>query len=132
MALLTAITALVQRPDRLLDEALESRARSLAKELSAARYVAIVADGESDPDATPGSSDPQRAAGLIALAHALNAPTRCALSTLRGGGNRTGADAVVTAQTGYPMSVDFGLYSMIVGGGNSGFRSAPGRFCNAP
>src|SRR5439155_1347065 len=38
---------------------------------------------------------------------ALNTPTRCALSTLRGGGNRSGADAVLTWQTGFPFAVDF-------------------------
>jgi formylmethanofuran dehydrogenase subunit B len=37
----------------------------------------------------------------------LNGVTRCALSTLRGGGNRTGADACLTSQTGYPAAVDF-------------------------
>ncbi len=34
-------------------------------------------------------------------------PTRSALSLLRAGGNRSGADAVLTAQTGYPLAVDF-------------------------
>jgi formylmethanofuran dehydrogenase subunit B len=33
--------------------------------------------------------------------------TRGALSTLRGGGNRSGADACLTSQTGYPAAVDF-------------------------
>src|SRR5256885_9821450 len=44
---------------------------------------------------------------LVTLAQALNGPTRCALSTLRGGGNRSGADAVLTWQTGFPFAVDF-------------------------
>ena len=43
----------------------------------------------------------------MTLAQALNAPTRCALVTLRGGGNRAGADAVLTWQTGFPFAVDF-------------------------
>jgi formylmethanofuran dehydrogenase subunit B len=73
--------------------------------LMSGRYVAIVADAEPD-DANP-SRDGGRAAALIALAQALNATTRCALSTLRAGGNRTGADACLTSQTGYPASVDF-------------------------
>ena len=69
------------------------------------RYVAIVADAE--PDDLDVGRDPGRAAALIALAQALNGVTRCALSTLRAGGNRTGADAFLTSQTGYPAAVDF-------------------------
>jgi formylmethanofuran dehydrogenase subunit B len=45
--------------------------------------------------------------GLLALAEALNGPARAALSSLRGGGNRSGAEAVLTWQTGYPMAVSF-------------------------
>jgi formylmethanofuran dehydrogenase subunit B len=75
----------------------------LARRMMQARYVALVHDAE--PDGTP--ADPDRAEGLIALAQALNGPTRCALSTLRAGGNRSGADAVVTWQTGFPCAVDF-------------------------
>jgi formylmethanofuran dehydrogenase subunit B len=72
--------------------------------LAGGNYVAIVVDAEQD-DAMP--VDRGRAAALIALAQALNEPTRCALITLRGGGNRSGADACMTSQTGYPMAVDF-------------------------
>jgi len=75
----------------------------LARRMTEARYVAIVADGE--PGLVP--ADPARAEALITLAQALNGPTRCALSTLRGGGNRSGADAVLTWQTGFPFAVDF-------------------------
>ena len=75
----------------------------LARRMTEARYVAIVAD--SEPGTTP--ADPARAEALVTLAQALNAPTRCALSTLRGGGNRSGADAVLTWQTGFPFAVDF-------------------------
>jgi len=75
----------------------------LARRMTAARYVAIIADGEPDP-APP---DPARAEALVTLAQALNGPTRCALSTLRAGGNRSGADAVLTWQTGFPFAVDF-------------------------
>src|SRR5216110_1446103 len=71
--------------------------------MTAARYVAIVAD--SEPGLVP--ADPARAEALVTLAQALNGPTRCALSTLRGGGNRSGADAVLTWQTGFPFAVDF-------------------------
>jgi len=80
------------------------RARDLAPRLLAGRYVTIVADAESD-DASP--RDPGRAGALISLAQALNGPTRAALSLLRGGGNRSGGDAVMTWQTGYPAAVDF-------------------------
>jgi formylmethanofuran dehydrogenase subunit B len=69
------------------------------------KYVAIVADAE--PDDLNGDRDPGRAAALIGLAQALNGVTRCALSTLRGGGNRSGADACLTSQTGYPAAVEF-------------------------
>jgi len=89
------------RPGRI--ELAWSLARRLAPTLAAGRYVALVADGEPPP-ATP---DARRAAALIGLADALNGPTRCALMILRAGGNRSGADWVLTAQTGYPMAVDF-------------------------
>src|SRR2546421_11193333 len=75
----------------------------LAGRMSQGRYVALVADGE--PGAAP--ADPDRAEALVTLAQALNAPTRCALIVLRGGGNRSGADAVLTWQTGFPFAVDF-------------------------
>ena len=78
---------------------------ALVQEMTKARYVAVVADAEPGPTLPP---DPDRAEALIALAQALNGPTRCALSTLRGGGNRSGADAVLTWQTGFPFAVDFG------------------------
>lgn len=77
-------------------------AGELASMLAAGRYVAIVADAEPEP-----GRDPGRAEALIALAQALNGRTRCALSTLRAGGNRSGADACLTWQTGYPAAVDF-------------------------
>jgi formylmethanofuran dehydrogenase subunit B len=78
-------------------------AAELARAMSAARYVALVADGEPETNAPDGD----RAEALISLAQALNGPTRCALSTLRGGGNRSGAEAVLTWQTGFPFAVDF-------------------------
>jgi len=111
VALLTAATALIRKPGTQVDQALAEPARQLAALLSTAQYVAIVADGEP-PSAVADapharSRDPLRAAGLIALAQALNGPTRCALSTLRGGGNRSGAEAVLTAHTGYPTGVSF-------------------------
>lgn len=75
----------------------------LAERLTHAKYVAIVVDGEG---AAEGRS-PDRTEALITLAQALNGPTRAALSTLRGGGNRSGAEAVMTWQTGFPFAVDF-------------------------
>src|SRR5882762_4606134 len=75
----------------------------LARRMTEAHYAAIVADGEPGPIPV----DPARAEALVTLAQALNGPTRCALSTLRGGGNRSGADAVLTWQTGFPFAVDF-------------------------
>jgi formylmethanofuran dehydrogenase subunit B len=45
--------------------------------------------------------------GLIALAQALNGPARAALVSLRAGGNRVGAESVLTWQSGFPFAVDF-------------------------
>jgi formylmethanofuran dehydrogenase subunit B len=71
--------------------------------LTKARYVAIVHDGEGGDE----RRSPERAEGLITLTQTLNGPTRAALSTLRGGGNRSGAEVVLTWQTGFPFAVDF-------------------------
>ncbi|MGH7535875.1 MAG: hypothetical protein ACREMG_09830, partial [Gemmatimonadales bacterium] len=78
-------------------------AAEVARRLMQAGYAVIVHDGESAEESGPA----QRAEGLVALAQALNGPTRAALSTLRAGGNRSGAEAVLTSQTGYPMAVDY-------------------------
>jgi formylmethanofuran dehydrogenase subunit B len=75
----------------------------LATRLTQARYAAIVHDGEP----TEEQRSPERTDALIALTQALNTPTRAALSTLRAGGNRNGAEAVSTWQTGFPFAVDF-------------------------
>jgi formylmethanofuran dehydrogenase subunit B len=85
------------------DDARFRPAVELARRMTEARYVAIVADGEPGP----APADPARAEALVTLAQALNGSTRCALSTLRGGGNRSGADVVLTWQTGFPFAVDF-------------------------
>lgn len=79
------------------------QAASVGTLLREAKYAAIVHEAE------PGGErpDPRRTEGLIALAQALNGPTRAALCTLRSGGNRSGAEALLTWQTGYPMAVDF-------------------------
>src|SRR5690348_1875725 len=89
----------------------------LARRMTQAKYVAIVVDGE--PGAETPTIDPDRAEALVALAQALNGPTRCALATLRAGGNRSGADAVLTWLTGFPFAVDFA-------GGTPSYRPAAG------
>lgn len=75
-----------------------------ADRLIKARYAVVVHDAE--PGAEP-ARDPYRAEGLIALTQALNGPTRAALSTLRAGGNRSGAEAVLTWQAGFPIAVSY-------------------------
>jgi formylmethanofuran dehydrogenase subunit B len=79
-----------------------TRAVGLVGRLTAARYAVLVHDAE--PTAEP--RNPLRVEGLIALVQALNGPTRAALSSLRAGGNRVGAESVLTWQTGYPFAVD--------------------------
>ena len=69
------------------------------------KYVALIADAE--PEIDGGDHDDGRSAALLMFAQALNGPTRCAYVALRAGGNRSGADACLTAQTGYPVAVDF-------------------------
>ena len=79
-------------------------AAEVATRLATAAYAVLVHDGE--PGEEPGR-DAYRAEGLIALTQALNERTRAALSTLRAGGNRSGAEAALTWQTGYPMAVSY-------------------------
>jgi formylmethanofuran dehydrogenase subunit B len=88
----------IPSPTPLMQQAVEIAAR-----LSRARYAVLVHDAESSAE----QRDPLRAEALIALSQALNTPTRASLSSLRGGGNRVGAEAVLTSQTGYPFAVDF-------------------------
>ncbi|HEY8258999.1 MAG TPA: hypothetical protein VIG08_15170 [Gemmatimonadales bacterium] len=96
-----------------LPPALETAAKA-ARLLMEGKYVVIV--HEAEPAMEP--VDPVRSEGLIALTQALNGPTRAALISLRAGGNRTGAEATLTWQTGFPMAVEF----------SQGFpRYAPGR-----
>ncbi|MGH7513019.1 MAG: hypothetical protein ACREOQ_08865 [Gemmatimonadales bacterium] len=80
------------------------RAAEIAGRLVQARYSAIV--HEAEPGAEP-ARDPYRAEGLLGLAQALNGPSRAALSSLRAGGNRSGAEAALTWLTGYPMAVTY-------------------------
>lgn len=79
-------------------------ARELAPVLLSGRYVALVYDAEPDERT---ARSPQRFDALGALGQALNERTRCATIALRAGGNRSGADSVLTSQTGYPLAVDF-------------------------
>ncbi len=66
-------------------------------------YVALISDGEPGDE----ERDAGRSGLLIALAQAINGRTRCAHIVLRAGGNRSGAEASLTSQTGYPMAVEF-------------------------
>ena len=75
----------------------------LLQKMLRGKYVALISDGEPDGRET---RDAGRSAALIALAQA-HGPGRCAQVVLRAGGNRSGADACLTSQTGYPMAVDF-------------------------
>jgi formylmethanofuran dehydrogenase subunit B len=81
-----------------------ARVIDLATRLNRAKYAVIVTDAESAPATT---TPTMRADSLIALTQSLNATTRGSLCTLRAGGNRNGADMVLTWQTGFPMAVDF-------------------------
>jgi formylmethanofuran dehydrogenase subunit B len=129
-----------------IDPAAEARpdvwatARRLAAAVTTGRYVALVADAEppAEPPSAPAESgapgnvssdrDPGRAAALIAVAQTLNGPARAALVTLRAGGNRSGADAVLTWQTGYPAAVDLarGYPRYRPADGTAGLRLARG------
>jgi formylmethanofuran dehydrogenase subunit B len=100
---LAVMTALV-RGQRLGELPAHLRpAVTVAERLTQGRYVAIVHDAEPSGE----SRDAQRTEGLVALAQALNGSTRAALSSLRAGGNRSGAEAALTWQTGYPIRVSF-------------------------
>jgi formylmethanofuran dehydrogenase subunit B len=81
-------------------------AAQLAPMIFAGRYVAIIFDAEPDERE---QRSPQRFAALASLSQALNGRTRCAAMGLRAGGNRTGADAVLVSQTGFPFAVDFSM-----------------------
>jgi len=106
---LTELTAAATAGDRHEHHAATLRSGQLQPDvletLLRGKYLAIVTDAEPDDESEP--RDEGRRAALAAFAQALNGPTRCALISLRGGGNRSGADACLTAQTGYPMAVDF-------------------------
>jgi len=109
LATLIALEALARSPDTssryasLADRPWNS-ARELAAVLLSARYVGLVYDAEPDDRST---RTPVRFEALASLAQTLNDRTRCAALALRAGGNRSGSDSVLVAQTGYPCAVDF-------------------------
>ncbi|HEY7860977.1 MAG: hypothetical protein ACHQRL_02235 [Gemmatimonadales bacterium] len=84
------------------NQSIAARVTELATRLNKARYSVVVTDAESPPSVPSGRAD-----SLIALTQSLNATTRCSLCSLRAGGNRNGADTVLTWHTGFPMAVDF-------------------------
>lgn len=102
VAVLTTLTAAVGRQGGVTSHSGDPL-DALASRLASATYSAIVCDAEGGGDL----SGVSRASALIGLAHAANGPSRAALVSLRGGGNRSGADAVMTSQTGYPFAVDY-------------------------
>jgi formylmethanofuran dehydrogenase subunit B len=109
IATLAALQALAQRAEATsiyatLTTAPWQTARELVAILLGGRYTALVYDAEPDDRATRSA---QRFDALGALAQALNATTRCAAVALRAGGNRSGADSVLTSQAGYPFAIDY-------------------------
>lgn len=111
-----AAPALGRFLDRIVARLAGERARfldAIVARLAGARYVGIVAPAESPPftsllePRTDTPRAPERFESLIALAQAWNGPTRAALLSLRAGGNRNGAESLLTWQTGYPTAVSF-------------------------
>ncbi len=98
----------------------EGKLGELSTLFDSARYAVVVYDaeprarddiGEESARGGDGSGEARdrswRAESLITLAQQLNASIRCSLMGLRAGGNRNGAEAVMTWQTGFPMTVDY-------------------------
>jgi len=109
IATLTALEAFVRAHERgtpyaTLSGTAWDAARTLVHHLLAARYIALVYDAEPDERDERSSL---RFHALTSLSQSLNAHTRCAAVGLRAGGNRSGADSVLVAQTGFPYAVDF-------------------------
>ena len=109
LAALTALEALTGTPESAARYASAPGttwrgARELGTALLVARYVALVYDAEPD---TRAPRSELRFEALASLAQSLNERTRCAAVAMRAGGNRSGADSVLVAQTGYPCAVDF-------------------------
>ncbi len=131
VGILTAATALVTAGANGARRSHGSwtQAAELTALLVASRYAVLVVDGEPEEGGSGSASDAGRMAALTALTQVLNGPTRCALSVLRAGGNRSGAEAVFTSQTGYPAAVDFarGYPRYLPYDGTAGARLADGR-----
>jgi len=108
LATLTALEAITRSPDARHHASLPDRAWVVARELAlallSARYIGLVYDAEPDDRS---ERTTVRFEALVSLAQALNDRTRCAALALRAGGNRSGADSILVAQTGYPCAVDF-------------------------
>jgi len=109
LATLTALVALARTPasaGRYASVAGNTWvvARELGTALLTGRYVALVYDAEPD---TRAPRSELRFEALTSLAQSLNERTRCGAVAMRAGGNRSGADSVLVAQTGYPCAVDF-------------------------
>jgi formylmethanofuran dehydrogenase subunit B len=100
-ALSVVMAAVRGRPPAELPERLRP-ALAVAERLRGARYAVIVHDAESASAAGSG-----RVEGLATLTQLLNESARAAHCALRAGGNRSGAEAALTWQTGYPMRVSF-------------------------
>jgi formylmethanofuran dehydrogenase subunit B len=100
---LSLMRAAVQGHELPASSAAVARVVEIAGRLARARYAVLVHDAEP----TAERRNPLRAEALVALTQALNAPTRAALCSLRAGGNRVGAESVLTWQTGYPLAVDY-------------------------
>lgn len=109
LATVTALEAITRSPDAASRyTSLPNRAWVVARELAvallSARYIGLVYDAEPDDRAERSTT---RFEALGTLAQALNDRTRCAALVLRAGGNRSGAESVLVAQTGYPCAIDF-------------------------
>jgi formylmethanofuran dehydrogenase subunit B len=109
LATLTALEALARSADTsgryaALSDPAWVAAREMASALLAARYIALVYDAEPDDRS---ERTVVRFEAFASLAQTLNDRTRCAALALRAGGNRSGADSVLVAQTGYPCAIDF-------------------------
>ena len=100
---LSLMRASVQGHELPASSAAAAQAVEIAGRLARARYAVVVHDGEP----TAERRHPLRAEALVTLTQALNGPTRAALCSLRAGGNRVGAESVLTWQTGYPLGVDY-------------------------
>ena len=103
IAALSLMRAAVLGRPPATDSPLKAWVTQVAERLVRARYAVVVHDAEP----TAEQRNPLRTEALSALAQALNGPTRAALCSLRAGGNRVGAESVLTWQTGYPFAVDY-------------------------